>query len=310
MNLTRLRVFTEVARTGTFAAAADALSFTPSAVSQQMARLEAEVGAPLLERTTRGVHLTSAGRVLLPRAQDILARVADAHAELTALRGDPSGAVRLGSFPTATQTLGTRALALLRERHPEVRCAIVDDEPHALLAALRDRRVELAIVFRLPGRAIGRDYAGRLVASDDVAELTPLLHDPFVAVVPAGAPAGLDALRRTPIIGSRGTPGMDAVIAACQAAGFAPRFTGHALPDYGSHQALAAAGDGVAIVPRLAAAVPRPGTAVHALDFGGPVREILLARAAGGFASAAAEATAQVLRDVAAERFPQVGDVR
>lgn len=299
MNLTRLRVFTEVARTGTFAAAASGLSFTPSAISQQMARLEAELGTTLVERTPRGVHLTAAGQALLPHAQDIVARVADARAEVTALQDPGTGSIRLGSFPSATQTLGTRALQLLRERHPDVRCTLVDDEPHALLQALRDRHIELAVVFRLPGRPIGRDYYGRTVVADDVAEYSELLRDPFVAVVRAGRGFELETLRREPVVGTPRTPGMDALIRACEARGFSPRFTGHALPDYQSHQALAAAGDGVAIVPRLATALPRPGTSVIALEFDGPVRDVLLARAAGGFLAPAAGAMAGVLQEVA-----------
>src|SRR3954463_4789317 len=102
MNLTRLQTFVEVVRNGTFAGAAEALTFTPSAVSQQMAKLEAELGAPLLVRDARGVQLTQAGTVLHQRALVILSAVRDAQLDIDALRADRHTRLRLGSSPAAT----------------------------------------------------------------------------------------------------------------------------------------------------------------------------------------------------------------
>src|SRR5689334_20647958 len=117
MNMARLRVFETVARIGTFAGAAEALSFTPSAISQQMGRLEAEVGAVLLERTSRGIRLTPAGKVLLTHAERILREAREAQASLESLAGAQVGQLQMGTFPTATQTFVAHALRAYRERY-------------------------------------------------------------------------------------------------------------------------------------------------------------------------------------------------
>ena len=156
LNLARLRVFEAVVRTGSFAAAADALSFTPSAISQQMARLEAEVGILLVERTARGVQLTPAGELLHLRAQRILAEAQEAFAELNALAGLRSGRLRIGSFPSATQAFTTGVLKAYRERFPGVDVVLVEDEPHhnlARVARSRDRPGAAVQLARAADRA-------------------------------------------------------------------------------------------------------------------------------------------------------------
>src|ERR671929_143350 len=101
LDVRRMRVLREVARRGSFSAAADALAYTQSAVSQQIAALEREAGAKLVERNARGVRLTDAGRALVGHADVILARLADAEAELEAIAGMRGGRLRMVSFPPA-----------------------------------------------------------------------------------------------------------------------------------------------------------------------------------------------------------------
>src|SRR6201981_1077981 len=105
LDVKRMRVLREVATRGSFSAAADALSYTQSAVSQQIAALEREAGTVLVERNARGVRLTDAGTALVAHADAILARLADAEAELEAISGLRAGRVRLGAFPSAGATL-------------------------------------------------------------------------------------------------------------------------------------------------------------------------------------------------------------
>src|SRR4051795_9246241 len=109
LDVRRLRVLREVASRGSFSAAADALHFTQSAVSQQIAALEREAGMPLVERNARGVRLTNAGEVLVRHTDVILARLADAEAELEALAGLRGGRVRLGCVPSARAAVAPRA---------------------------------------------------------------------------------------------------------------------------------------------------------------------------------------------------------
>ena len=305
MNLARLRVFHEVAHAGTFSAAADALSYTPSAVSQQMAKLEAELATPLVVRTSRGVTLTDAGTALLERTRSILGEVRAAEAELDALAGRRAGTVRLGSFPTATQTIAARALRTFAERFPDIEVRLVDDEPHANAARLYDRALDLALVFSHAGRRIGVDYAGRARCPEDAVTLRPLFDDRFVLVVPdghhlAGVPVTIDALEDEVLIGSRHTPGLDDLAVRCAEHGFSPRFNGFYCTDYLAVRTLVAAGEGIAVVPGLAAAKPVDGTVVRRFEDWAPRRRIMLARPADGFASPATTAMEEVIAEIGA----------
>src|ERR1700758_3970353 len=100
LNAARLRVLSEVARRGSFSAAAEALSYTQSAVSQQIASLEAETGVTLGERHPRGVRPTAAGQRLVEHTEGILAQLQAAEAELAAIAGLRGGQLRMASFPT------------------------------------------------------------------------------------------------------------------------------------------------------------------------------------------------------------------
>ena len=308
MTLERLRVFVAVVRHGTFAAAADALSYTPSAVSQQMARLESEAGTLLVERRPGGVVLTEAGRRLFARADEILGLVEDTRNELEAVKRDEACRLAFGSFPTATQALVVRALQVLSIRRPEIAVRLVDDEPHGLLTRIEDRTLDLAIVFRLPGRPIGRDYRGRIVADDDAIAYLKLFDDPFVLVVPDDHALShvdvvdADALDFETIIGSADAPGLDVLRTTCRERGVEPVFSGDAIVDYFTVRSFVAAGAGVAVVPRLACAVPYPGTTTVPLGGVAPVREVLLASSARRPAPASAAAMTDVLRALTGER--------
>src|SRR5919198_4999051 len=129
LDVRRMRVLREVAVRGSFSAAADALSFTQSAVSQQIAALEREAGTVLVERNARGVRLTDAGRALVRHTQAILARLADAEAELEAIAGLRAGRLRLAAFPSAGATIMPEAIARFRERHPGVDLTLEPAEP-------------------------------------------------------------------------------------------------------------------------------------------------------------------------------------
>src|SRR3954466_15833368 len=125
LDVKRLKVLREVAACGSFSAAAEALAYTQSAVSQQIATLEREAGTVLVDRSARGVSLTDAGEALVRHADAVLARLADAEAELEAITGLRGGRVRMVAFPTAGATLAPRAIAAFRERHPAVEITLV-----------------------------------------------------------------------------------------------------------------------------------------------------------------------------------------
>src|SRR6201991_2108385 len=137
LDVRRMRVLREVAQRGSFSAAADALAYTQSAVSQQIAALEREAGTRLVERNARGVRLTDAGRVVVEHADAILARLADAEAELEAIAGLRGGRLRLAAFPTVGATLIPLAVATFREKHPGIELTVRQLEPEDSLPLLK-----------------------------------------------------------------------------------------------------------------------------------------------------------------------------
>ena len=170
----RLRVLREVAARGSFSAAAEALAFTQSAVSQQVAALERETATRLVERGVRPVRLTDAGRALLAHAEAVLARLDQAEQELGELAGLRRGRLRIASFPTAIATLVPRAVAHFNQLHPNVELTVVDDHLQGLLPRLARWELDLALI-----------YDHRALADTAVPlERTHLLDDPFDLVVP------------------------------------------------------------------------------------------------------------------------------
>ena len=147
LDARRLHVLREVSARGSFSAAADSLHLSQSAVSQQVATLEREVGMPLLERTSGGPLLTEAGERLVEHADAVIARLAEAERELAALAGLEGGRVRMVSFPTASATIATRALSIFRERFPSVQLELAEAEPEDSLPALRRGDHDLALSF-------------------------------------------------------------------------------------------------------------------------------------------------------------------
>ena len=290
----RLRVLREVAARGSFSAAATALAFTQSAVSQQVAALERETGTRLVERGVRPVRLTDAGRALMAHTEAVLARLDEAEQELGELAGLRRGRLRLASFPTAIATLVPRAVAEFRRRHPDVDLTVVDDHHQGVLRRLARWELDLALVY---------DHAS-LPEPEVPVERSHLLDDPFDLVVPNGHPlagrtsAALEELAGETWIG--GTPDgayASIVLHSCRAAGFEPRVV-FGSDDYNAVQAFVAVGLGVALLPHLALTVPRPGLARVVLD-DPPVREIAAARLAASFRSAAAASMLSVLEECA-----------
>src|SRR5437660_6394682 len=147
LKVARLRVLREVAYRGSLSAAASALSYTQSAVSQQIAALEAEAGMPLLERHPRGVSLTAAGHTLVGHAEGILASLDAADVALSEIAGLRGGRLRMASFPTAGATLMPLAIATFREAHPAVELTLAEGEPEQIVPRLRAGELDLALLF-------------------------------------------------------------------------------------------------------------------------------------------------------------------
>lgn len=249
LDVRRLRVLREVARRGSFSAAAEALGYTQSAVSQQIAALEREVAVPLLDRH-RGVRPTAAGGVLLRHADAILARIGDAEAELTALRGGEGGALRVVAFPTAGATVLPPAIAAFRAAHPRVELSLEPMEVPDGRAALEAGECDLALLVEDPDDEVLGDR--------DPFDRTRLLDDRMNVMLPAGHPLAdrrrirLEELRDDLwILGRRDYVPDEAIFdRACRRAGFEPQMAFES-DDYLAIQGFVAAGVGVALAPDM-----------------------------------------------------------
>ncbi|MFF5207963.1 LysR family transcriptional regulator [Streptosporangium sp. NPDC000396] len=297
----RLRTLRAVADHRTVTAAAAALHLTPSAVSQQLVALENEVGHRLLERDGRGVRLTSVGRILLNHANEVLAQLERAGADIAAYTAGTAGEVKVASFATAIGLVVAPAVSTLRDKEPGIQVRVLDAEGDQSLTMVLDGAVDIAVAV---------EYRGAPAEDDRRLSRFPLYSEPFDVVLPSDHPlahtsrsgttlpttnlagatpennSGLRTTNRTEATpennpGLRttnhaetnpendlglsvadlagetwigpypGNPCHDVIALACEHAGFTPEFA-HSSDDFSAVVALAAAGAGVAMVPRLA----------------------------------------------------------
>ncbi|MEA2359663.1 MAG: hypothetical protein QOI62_2923 [Solirubrobacteraceae bacterium] len=298
LDVRRMRVLREVATRGSFSAAADSLAYTQSAISQQIAALEREAGTTLVDRSSRGVRLTDAGRVLVEHADVILARLADAEAELEAIAGLRAGRLRLVSFPSAGATLMPEAIARYRDRHPAVDLTLEPAEPEDAIVMLRAGECDVALDI----------VANLRPALEDGIERIHLLDDLMYVALPANHPLAhkrnlrLEELAdESWILGSTGTcPDASIFLRACERAGFEPRiaFTSN---DYFAVQGFVAAGVGASFIPDLALISVREDIVVRSLGARPPARRIMAATLRDSFRSPAKQAMLDVLVEVAQE---------
>ncbi len=302
LDVRRLRLLRELALRGTIAAVADALAFTPSAVSQQLSALEREAGVPLLERTGRRVVLTPAGHHLVEHAEAVLERLERAAADLAAARQGPSGPLRIGVFPTAARALVPAALARLADGYPGLEPRVCEVDPAAVGDALRAGELDVALVH---------DYDFLPALSEPGLATEPLCAEAmYLATALAGPHAGaasIDDCADAPwITALQGTMCHTMSVRACHAAGFAP-WIRHQVDDFATVLALVAIGQGVALVPQLGSAEPPEAVRLTPV----PIRRrtrIAFRRGAGAHPAVAALATAlrssvpDALRSAAARR--------
>jgi DNA-binding transcriptional LysR family regulator len=291
-NVNRLRVLHEVAARGSFSAAADALNYTQSAVSQQIAALEAQAGTTLIERRPRGLRLTASGEALVRHADGILARLAAAEAELAAIAGVTGGQLRMASFPSAGATLMPLAIAEFRSSHPGVELSLADGEPDGIVPRLQAGEFDLALVFEFTD--VGAlEHAGL--------ERFELLEDQMFVALPADHPlAGAPAVELEQLVGdawvqtSAQSSCAREVVRACHAAGFEPNVAFES-DDYATVQGLVAAGVGVALIPELALTNVRSDIVIRELSPARPARRVMALTPAGARCTPAAAAMLDVL---------------
>jgi DNA-binding transcriptional LysR family regulator len=248
LDVKRMRVLREVIATGSFSAAADALHLSQSAVSQQVAALEKEVGMQLLERTSDGPKLTKAGETLMEHADAVLARLAEAERELSAIAGLEGGRVRVISFPSASATVLTRAVSSYRERFPGIELELGEGEPEDSIPLLRAGEYDVALAFDFSAHSHepGRDL-----------ERTRVIEEKLWVALPPGHPLAASAEVRLEdladddwMCGRRGSC-REHVIRLCREAGYEPNVAFDS-DDYQVLKGLVASGLGVTLLPELA----------------------------------------------------------
>jgi DNA-binding transcriptional LysR family regulator len=256
LDIRRLRMLHEFAARGSIARTAEALGYTPSAVSQQLAVLEKEAGTPLLDRTARSAGLTDAGKRLAIHAERILAMVEAAEADLSAQAAQPSGRVVVTAFPSAAVAFAPALARSLRE-HPQLSLLLREAEPDDGLQLVRSGEAEVAIVD---------DWTGRMSADLEAADAGHgvlsyyhLVRDPLILVVARDhqaadpeRPVDLRALRNESWLAAPvGEPSRQAADRLLAAVGLTPPVPSE-FEGLGTVANLVARGLGIAIMPRLA----------------------------------------------------------
>jgi len=247
-SLERLRVLQAVSRHGSVVAAAEALYVTTSAISQQLAKLERESGQQLVARSGRGIRLTDAGRLLAGHAEQVMAQLDLARADLEAHRGKAVGEVLLGAFPTAARGLLPSALAALSVEHPQLRPRLREMEADESLRRLRRGEADLAVVL---------DWHNRTLPLPGGMATAPLLEDPVDLALPAGHPlAGRRPVALAELAEEEWISWPDGefchewLLQTLRAEGVEPKLS-HTAAEHPTQLALVAAGMGVAAAPRL-----------------------------------------------------------
>src|SRR6516165_9253207 len=297
LELTRLKVFREVASLGSFTKAAETLGYAQPSISHHVAQLERELGAQLFERQARRVQLTPAGRVFLGHVRSVLTQLADAEREVAETAKMGGRVLRIAAFPTAAATLMPSAVATFREGSPRVDLRLTDADPPESVPALLAGDHDLALVY---------DYPALGGAPEPGVDLEPLFVDHMAVAVPAGHPlarAGsirLDQLSQETWLAPHSSVCRDAVDVACRNAGFVPDVVSE-TNDYMAAQGLVAAGVGVALLPRLAVAMSRrPGVALLALSELVIERVTFIATRSGAYRSPLTDAFRAALREAVA----------
>jgi DNA-binding transcriptional LysR family regulator len=241
----RLSFLLAVHRAGGVLAAADLLGVTASAVSQQIARLEAEEGFAVLDRGPRGVTLTPAGRVLAEAAERIESELVEARQAIAALGDGVSGRVVVGSFQTAIRAVVAPAFSPIAERFPGVEVDVREHEPADSVRMLRAGDLDVVV--------LERDSENKNPAPSGSRDV-PLLDEPWRLVVRAGttAPEHLEDLSRLTFVGSQGGTASHRALQRLSRTLGTQLLTRHATYDFDTTLALIAAGQGVALLPALA----------------------------------------------------------
>ena len=274
LDIKRLQILLAVVEGGSVTAAADELFYTPSGVSQQLRKLEEEVGQPLLQRRARGMVPTDAGHVLAGHARSILRQMDAAIADLDQLAGLKSGSLSLGTFPTLGSSFLPLVISKFRKLYPSIKLDVRSTRLQELMGLLSRGEISLGLLWEYEWMPLDRaDF-----------ELTTLFTEPTVLVV--GADHSLAEFEEVDmaataseqwIVTANMHPVAELLERSCNAAGFSPKISFQAN-DYQEAQAMVSVGMGIALAPQSAVMNPHPGVKILSLGSGAVARSVVLAQ--------------------------------
>jgi molybdate transport repressor ModE-like protein len=292
LDVRRLRILREVAERGSFSAAADSLNLTQSAVSQQIAALEKETGAKLLDRNHGSVRLTDPGSALVSHAEAVISRLDEAERELADIAGLRGGRLRMVTFPTAGATLVAAAAPVFSKKYPEVELQLGEAEPEISIPQLKAGDYDVALAY---------DFTSVPFADDRDTERELLLEERMQVALPLDHPlAEHKSVRLEQLAEETWSCGVSPsscrqnVIQWCRLAGFEPR-VGFETDDYQVMQSLVAAGMAVTLLPEQLLTGRQAGVKVLDITPEPPVRRTWALTRTCDFRSPATDAMLEIL---------------
>ncbi|ELT43088.1 LysR substrate-binding domain-containing protein [Arthrobacter nitrophenolicus] len=297
LNIRRLELLLDVVELGSITAAADKHVYSPSGVSQQLRRLEAEVGQPLLQRQARGMVPTDAGHVLTAHTRKILRQMAAAEADLAEIAGLNRGSLTMGTFPTLGGSFLPLVISRFKAQYPAIDLHVRSSRFNELIEMLENGQVGMSLLW---------DYEWNRLNPESFA-LTTVFEDATALIV--GKDHRLarrkqvdmaDLAKEEWIVREEEHPVLEVLHRSAQAAGFVPRISFHAN-DYQEAQAMVSVGLGVALAPRTAVVNKHPGVSIVSLGSSAPARRVLLAHRHDRVRAAAEVAFQTTLLEVAKE---------
>ena len=268
LDVRRLRLLVELSQRGTLAAVAEALSYSPSSVSQQLSQLEREAGVPLLVQVGRRVQLTPQAELLVGHARAVLDRLEEAESDVARSLTAVGGTVRIAVFQSAAHAMVPQALTLLRSEHPGLRVEVTEREPDVGLFEVSARDFDLVIAEQYPGHTRAhRDDLDRVHLAADAIRLALPPHPARSGTVDLAAASAMPW-----VLEPQGTASREWAEQLCREAGFEPdvRFE---TADLMAHIRLIRSGNAVGLLPDLVWAGEAPSVTLVDLP-GHPEREV------------------------------------
>ncbi|MEV7606037.1 LysR substrate-binding domain-containing protein [Paenarthrobacter sp. NPDC089322] len=297
-DIRRLALLVEVVEQGSITAAAELMMYTPSAVSQQLRKLEQEVGQPLLNRRSRGVVPTEAGQVLAGHARKIVRQMRAAQSDLDQIAGLKRGSLTIGTFPTLAGSFLPLVIRSFKKRYPAISLSLRSARFEDLVADLQSGVTGLCLLWDYPWNRF----------HDDSIRTTEVFQESTVLLVSRGHALAdrqeirMEELRKESwIVRAEAHPVVEVLQRSAHAAGFEPSI-GFLANDYQEAQAMVSVGMGVAMVPKTAVALQHPDVRVISLGSEAPLRRVFLAQRQDKVYAPAEVAFHSTLLEIAKER--------